>query len=120
MTGSPLRIEDGGGGCVHSFTWTSSSTGSSTPPPHTTSMCGHCGTWATWRDGRWQVGQESLGSRAQRALTLRDNALTEILAVLGTGKCRQNKCEGCSWEMQEAVRITAEALGLGQKEAQDG
>jgi hypothetical protein len=105
-------------GCRHGFTWTSNST-SLEPPEWTSSMCGQCGTWATWQDHRWVVGQESLGSRAMSALAARDDALTEVLAVLGTGECRQNKCDGCSWEMQEAVHIVKRALGLEADATED-
>lgn len=41
-------------------------------------------------------------------------ALEEIAAVLGSGECSQNGCEGCSYEMQEVARIAGSALsGLG-------
>lgn len=100
------------GGCLHSFAWTSTGTGSPTPTEHYTTCCGSCGTWASWRDGKWNVADESLGSRAMAALIKRDDALTEILAVLGTGNCPVSKCEGCQWEAQEAIEIAKEALGL--------
>lgn len=37
-------------------------------------------------------------------------ALREILNVLGTGNCSENKCPGCLYETQEAIFIAKTAL----------
>lgn len=76
------------------------------------STCGRCGTVAQWRDGTWKVSVESEGSFAIGQAARYGNALTQIAAVLGTGACSENTCEGCKWEVGEAIRIIREAVGL--------
>jgi len=98
--------------CVHGFTWTSSGTAERQPPEHYVSICGKCGTTAIWRDGAWVVAAESEGSWAIGQARRYGDALTEIAAVLGSGKCEENTCEGCKWEVGEAIRIIREAVGL--------
>ena len=39
-----------------------------------------------------------------------ERALREIIAVLGSGTCSANKCEGCGAEMYEAAEIARKAL----------
>lgn len=105
--------------CTHSFTWTTNSTGASTPPDFYVTHCAACGTYATWNDGSWKVGTESAGSLAMDRADRFGDALQEILAVMGpTGKsCSENKCEGCQWEMEETVRLIKVAVGLESPDA---
>lgn len=44
-------------------------------------------------------------------------ALENIVNVLGprqAGACKENKCEGCKVEMEEALRVAKDALGAGK------
>jgi hypothetical protein len=44
-----------------------------------------------------------------REVFLRET-LQSIIAILGTGRCRRNRCESCEWERAEAVREAQDAL----------
>lgn len=39
------------------------------------------------------------------------DALVSIAQVLGTGLCKQNKCEGCQYEMRDAAVTARRAIG---------
>lgn len=101
-------------GCQHSFTWTSAFSGSNQQPAeHTLSTCGACGTIAQWRAGAWHPDGETLGSRAMGMSDRYGKALQQIIAVLGPeAGCGEKNCDGCEWEMGEALRLAKEAFGV--------
>lgn len=45
-----------------------------------------------------------------------ESALDHIVAVLGpgAGDCSANKCDGCRYEMREALEVAREALKDGE------
>jgi len=49
-------------------------------------------------------------------------ALENIVNALGpalTGGCKENKCEGCKYEMDEALRIAKDALGAAERREEE-
>lgn len=100
--------------CQHSFGWTTTgSSGLKQPPEWTISMCPYCGTNAQWREGAWHVSTETLGSHAMAQSKRYGDALQQIVAVLGPeAGCGDTKCDGCEWEMGEALRLAKEAFGV--------
>ena len=101
-------------GCRHCFTWTGNSAVATVPPDFYTTMCGMCGTWATWR-GSWQVGEESAGSRAMAQAERFGDALTGIFLCLGPvapDPSLGGAAEGMAAEIAEALRIIREVHGV--------
>lgn len=103
------RAEPNASGCRHSFTWTTSSTGSPTPPEGHLTWCGSCGTWGRWENGAWHAQQESPGSLAMGQAERFGDALSRLYTVLGPSR---PKCEGCAHEIEEALGIIREVHGV--------
>lgn len=81
-------------------------------------------TSRAWRDGYkkgWEEARTDLPEAVEQIRRLRAevaelrNAIGYSLNVLGTGECLVNTCEGCYWELREAMATLRSAIDAAKE-----